>query len=174
MSAAAEALEDVVAHADYRVVLSGDDLVYGKSSVGYHDTSERMYPIILATGLGFHPGVVEAHELPFWIATFCSGKYARAASMKILEGKLTEASYLVSKGLASVKDLKVVWFYRERRMSGTSSYRDRRIKFELEPVGDWLTEHSDYVVTTDDGAGGYAIAWRGKAIPPSLLRATPV
>lgn len=174
-------LAELIQELDFYLIQEGEDLAFRQPDTqGYHYTSERGFEAAITKGLGRNPGFVEAHEVEYWLAmpflapTTAGKLLARWEANPGRYGNLSPEQNAVqndlSKALERIKNLRVVWFYREPGMAGsTASARDRCIQFDLHTVGEWLAEHADSPHHFGDMADGYAIAWLGSPIPPALL-----
>ncbi len=171
-------LEEIVGGVDYSPVQEGEDLVLAGSSLGFHFTAEKYYRHFMEHGLGAHPGYVSDHEVYFWLATFAPFPTALKVASEIDKAESRGADVdwssvtnTLSKGLANVVDLKVVWFYRDPDEAGrTASYRDKMVTIDLARVGDWLGDQGYTAFTTDDTAEGYCLTWVGDPIPPHVFK----
>jgi len=165
-----DALSDRV---DYSLVQGGEDLARRKSDRGYHYTSHERLAHIQRSGLGGRPSSIEGHEIEPWLVTFGRDEETIREVLGLLdkggEGRRGRAQDLVQQALDRVKDLRVLWYYRDSGHFGTSKYSDVCVSFNLQEIGDWIGEHADSAYSFDDGADGYAVAWRGPAIPLELL-----
>ena len=170
-------IEEWSTRLNFSFVQEGSGLSFGDPrALGYHYTSLNGFRDIAKKGLGRAPGVVEDHEIPYWLSMSYLPQ-STAARIAILrkEGMVTSAGQALSRALARQRGLKVAWFYRDVDHEGTTSfYRDACVKFNLAKVGDWLVDNADTVHEFTDDAykyPGFAVAWIGPAIPPSLLSA---
>jgi hypothetical protein len=158
---------------DYSLVQGGEDLARRKSSMGYHYTSHARLASIQRSGLGGHPSSIEDHETELWLVTFVTGEKTIREALELLdkggESRRGKAQDLVQQALDRVKDLRVLWYYKDASEFGTSKYSDVCVSFNLQEIGDWIGEHADLAYSFSDGADGHAVAWRGPAIPLELL-----
>ena len=164
----------------FSFVQEGSGLSFGNPrALGYHYTSLGGFRDIAKKGLGRAPGSrgwVEEHEIPYWLSmSYLPQSTAARIAILLKEGMVTSAGQALSRALARQRGLKVAWFYRDVDHEGTTAGdRDACVKFNLAKVGDWLVDNADTVHEfTDDAQGypGFAVAWIGPAIPPSLLSA---
>jgi len=174
-------LDELAQQLEWGFIQEGGDLTFRRRGAqGYHYTSERNFTAVRAQGLGRHPGLIEAHEVPYWFVmpflapTTAAKLLARWEAHSGRYGDLSPEQHGVQidleKALARIKNLRVVWFYREPNMAGsTAGANDRCIRFDLHDVGEWLAENTDAPHKFGDMADGYAIAWIGPPIPSTLL-----
>lgn len=174
-----ELLDELIQQMDFAFVQQGSD-IGRRNAHGYHFTSKQGFTEIKRRGLGKAPGIIEVHEVEYWLAMpFLDPGTAACLYMEwhAHPGRYGEISreqhvvqHAVERELATIKNLRVAWFYRDYDLGGaTASHSDRCVQFELYAVGNWLTKHTDSPHAFGDGAEGYAIAWIGPPIPTMLL-----
>jgi hypothetical protein len=60
-------LDELAHQLEWGFIQEGGDLTFRRRDAqGYHYTSERNFAAVRAQGLGRHPGLIEAHEVPYW------------------------------------------------------------------------------------------------------------
>ena len=142
---------------------------------GYSETSPENLEKIKQSGWGVHPASeswIESHEGGVWAAMYLSPEDAWAVHQLRRQGRIDDADEIVAKALKAIPDLKVVWYYLDKRHGGTSKERGARFSFDPHEVGEWLEENAENVFSFEDGATetGFAITWQGPRIPPRFLK----
>jgi len=177
-----ELLDELIQQTNFSLVQGGSDLGR-RNAYAYHFTSVQGFTEIKRHGLGKVPGIIETHEVEYWLAMpFLDPETAACLYMEWhthpghygdISREQHVVQHAVERELAAVKDLRVAWFYRDYESSGsTASHGARCVQFDLHAVGTWLAKHADSPHTFSDEsfvAEGYAIAWIGKSIPRTLL-----